>query len=86
MVSRQVLIESRFLGFLRSRVHTPFGAQHRSTIGPEEGPKQASSTHCDELVSLPKLLLTHYVGQLNEPWIEQLNRSLLRALALDDPI
>ena len=46
-------------------------------------PGQESSIHCDELVSLQKSLLTHYVGRLGESRMTELNRSLLIALDLE---
>jgi mRNA interferase MazF len=86
VVSRQTLIESKFSMVVCAPVYTVrSGLSTEVLVGIEEGLKHASSIHCDELVSLPKSLLTHYVGQLNEPKTGQLNRSLLRALALDDP-
>jgi mRNA interferase MazF len=34
-------------------------------VGVDEGLKHESSLHCDELVSLPKSMLTRFVGSLN---------------------
>jgi len=41
------------------------------------------SIHCDELVSLPKALLTDFVGSLGESKIEELNYALQRSLDLE---
>jgi mRNA interferase MazF len=49
-----------------------------------EGLKHESSIHCDELVSLPKSLLTHFVGRLATIRTGELNRALATALELDE--
>jgi len=50
----------------------------------DEGLKQDSSVHCDELVSLPKSLLTNFVGSLSPQKTEELNRALSIALDIRD--
>jgi mRNA interferase MazF len=60
------------------------GLSTQVRIGIEEGLKAESSIHCDELVSLPKGLLTRYVGHLDQGRIEALDRALATALALDE--
>jgi mRNA interferase MazF len=52
-------------------------------VGIEDGLKKASSIHCDELVSLPKTLLTHYVGSMKPASMRELNRALVVALSLE---
>jgi mRNA interferase MazF len=52
-------------------------------VGIDEGLKHESSIHCDELVSLPKSVLTNFVGTLSPQKIQALNKAL--ALALDLP-
>ena len=59
------------------------GLSTQVAVGPDEGLKGESSIHCDELVSLSKSLLTHYVGRLGENRMIDLNRSLVIALALE---
>lgn len=51
-------------------------------VGIEEGLKHNSSVHCDELVSLPKAMLTHFIGSLKADKIAAINRALLVALEL----
>ena len=51
-------------------------------VGEEHGLKHASSIHCDELVSLPKSVLTDYVGSLSSEKLPQLNRALAIAIGL----
>jgi mRNA interferase MazF len=53
-------------------------------IGIEEGMKHESSIHCDELVSLPKSVLTDYVGTLSAEKVEELNKALRIALDITD--
>jgi mRNA interferase MazF len=50
----------------------------------DEGLKHDSSVHCDELVSLPKSLLTNFVGSLSPQKTEGLNRALSIALDIRD--
>ncbi len=81
VVSRQALIDSKFSTVVCAPVysrHDVLSTQIR--IGPEQGVKHESSIHCDELVSLPKSMLTHYIGRLDEERIEELNRALMAAL------
>jgi mRNA interferase MazF len=82
IVARQVLIESRFSSVTCAPVYSAFhGLSSQVAIGIEEGLKHDSAIHCDELVSLPKNLLTDYVGSLSPSKLSQLNRAL--AIALD---
>jgi len=41
--------------------------------------------YCDELVSLPKSVLTQYVGSLKSAALDQLNQALMVSLALEEP-
>ena len=51
-------------------------------VAEAEGLKHASSIHCDELVSLPKAVLTDYVGFLSAEKIKALNTALRTALEI----
>lgn len=51
-------------------------------MGIEEGLKHDSAIHCDELVSLPKSVLTDFVGSLERTKILELNYALLEAVGL----
>lgn len=85
IVSRQALIGSKFSTLICAPVysrHDELSTQVR--IGVDEGLKQSSGIHCDELVSLPKSILTRYVGRLGDDKIEELDRALLTALELDE--
>jgi len=84
VVSRQVLIESRFSTVICAPIYsTHDGLSTQVVVGLEEGLKHDSSIHCDELVSLPKSALTDYVGTFPQGKIETLNRAL--RVALDIP-
>ena len=50
----------------------------------DEGLKHDSSIHCDELVSLLKIVLTNYVGTLSQQKLQALDRALRIALDLHD--
>jgi len=84
VVSRQVLIDSRFSTLICAPIYSSYdGLSTQVRVGIEEGLKHESSIHCDELVSLPKSALTHYVGTLTPSKIEALNQAL--RIALDIP-
>ena len=80
VVSRQVLIDSRFATVICAPV---YGARHglstEVTVGIDEGLRRESSVHCDELVSLPKAVLTHFVGTLSSQKLLALDRALIAA-------
>ena len=55
VVSRQVLIDSRFSTTVCAPVYTAYeGLSTQVPVGTDEGLKHDSSIHCDELVSLPQ--------------------------------
>jgi mRNA interferase MazF len=84
VVSRQVLIDSRFSTVICAPIYsTHDGLSTQVLVGVGEGLRHDSSIHCDELVSLPKSALTHYVGTLTPSKIEALNHAL--RIALDIP-
>jgi len=83
VVSRQVLINSRFSTVICAPIYSAYdGLSTQVPVGIEEGLKHDSSIHCDELVSLPKSALTHYVGSLSPQKIRELNQALSIALEL----
>jgi len=85
VVSRQVLIDSRFSAVICAPIYsTHDGLSTQVLVGVEEGLKHDSSIHCDELVSLPKSALTHYVSTLTPSKIEALNQALRIALDITE--
>jgi mRNA interferase MazF len=84
VVSRQALVDSRHSSVVCAPVYTSYdGLSTQVKVGVEEGLKHDSCIHCDELVSLPKSALTHYVGRLGESKMRFLDYALARALDLD---
>jgi len=55
-------------------------------IGVEEGLKHNSSIHCDALMSIPKSLLSNYIGLLPAEKINLLDQSLKIAIDIDNNI
>ncbi len=85
VVSRQAVIESNFSTVVCAPVYTVYdGLASQVAVGVEDGLKHDSSIHCDELVSLPKAILTHYVGMLSPQKMDRLDRALAIALELPD--
>jgi mRNA interferase MazF len=85
VVSRPALIASRFSTVICAPVYTTYdGLSTQVAVGIAEGLKHDSSIHCDELVSLPKSILTHYIGTLSALKLQALDRALTIALALDE--
>jgi len=85
VVSRQILIESRFSTVICAPVYTAYDALATQVqVGVAEGLAHESAVHCDEVVSLPKSALTDYVGSLSPQKIAALNRALRVALDLPD--
>jgi mRNA interferase MazF len=84
VVSRQVLIDSRFSTVICAPVYSAYeGLSTQVAVGPSDGLKHDSSIYCDELVSLPKASLTHFIGMLSPEKLLQLDRALLIALQID---
>ncbi|MGD8228818.1 MAG: type II toxin-antitoxin system PemK/MazF family toxin [Desulfobacteraceae bacterium] len=84
VVSRQVLIDSRFSTVICAPIYSRYDMLSTQVpIGIEEGLKRNSSIHCDELVSLPKSILTSFVGSLSDSKALELNQALSLALDLD---
>jgi mRNA interferase MazF len=83
VVSRQVLIDSRFSTVICAPVFT--AGEDLSTqvaVGPAEGLKHPSWIMCDNLVSLRKTDLTQYIGSMPRTKISELNVALKMALDL----
>ncbi len=81
VVSRQVLVDSRFSTVVCAPVYSAYeGLSTQVPVGIDEGLKHDSGIYCDELVSLPKSLLTHYVGMLPPEKMRLLDSALRIAL------
>ena len=87
VVSRQLLIDSKFSTVICAPIYSRHdGLSTQVPVGTAEGLKHTSSLHCDELVSLPKTALMHFVGRLDEPALRQLDQALAVALGLPDVV
>jgi len=85
VVSRQILIDSRFSTVICAPVYSAYeGLSSQVPVGIDEGLRHDSSIHCDELVSLPKSMLTRYVGMLPTNKLRLLDRALHVALQLPE--
>jgi mRNA interferase MazF len=85
VVSRQVVIDSRFSTVICAPIYTVHdGLSTQVPAGQDEGLKHDSSIHCDELVSLPKSKLTNYVGALSSRKMQLLDEALKIALSLNE--
>lgn len=81
VVSRQALIDSSFSSVICAPIFTTGeGLSTQVSVGIEEGIKHQSWIMCDNLLSVRKSELTHYVGSLSESKISELNRALKMAL------
>ena len=84
VVSRQVLIDSRFSTVICAPIFSAYdGLSTQVSVGIAEGLKHDSSIHCDELISIPKSGLTNFVGSLSNDKIRELNEALKIALDLN---
>jgi len=82
IVSRQVLIDSRFSTVICAPIYSTYdGLSTQVRVGIDEGLKHDSSIHCDELISIPKSSLTDFIATLSLPKIRKLDKAL--AIALD---
>jgi len=85
IVSRRALIDSRFSTVICAPVYTSYdGLASQVAAGVDEGLKHESSIHCDGLVSLPKSVLTNYIGMLPPDKLAALDFALRIALDLPE--
>jgi len=84
VVSRQVLLDSRFSTVICAPVYSVYGGLSTQVpVGMDEGLKHDSCIHCDELVSLSKALLTDFIGTMSTQKVRQLDQALRIALPLE---
>jgi mRNA interferase MazF len=83
VVSRQTLIDSRFPTVICAPIFSRgHGFSTQVPVGIDEGLKHESWIFCDNLISLRKAQLTHFLGALNRFKLGDLDRALKMALAL----
>lgn len=84
VVSRQILIDSKFSTVICAPIYSSRdGLSTQVTLGIDDGLKHDCSIHCDELISIPKRVLTNYVTTLAYDKIKELRKALFYALELD---
>lgn len=84
VASRQTLIDSRFSTVICAPVYSRRdGLATQVDLGAEAGLRHDSSLHCDALVSLPKTVLTDYLGSLSPAQLTAFDKALRVALALE---
>ena len=84
IVSRPGLIESKYSTVICAPIYSAYhGLSTQVLVGIAEGLKHDSSINCDALMSLPKSILTDYVGMLSPDKIRLLNVALTIALYLE---
>ena len=84
VVSRQMLIDSQFPTVICAPIRTNYGELPTQVeVGVHEGLKHDCAIYCDDLISIPKSMLTDYVGSLSNSKIDELNSALRIALAVE---
>jgi mRNA interferase MazF len=82
VVSRQAVIDSAFSTVICAPVYSRYsGLPTQIEASTDEGLKHDSAVYCDELVSLPKSMLTDYIGALPDAKMELVNAALRIALS-----
>jgi len=82
VVSRQETLDTSFSTAICAPVYSKYvGFPTQVETGIDEGLKHDSAIFCDALVSLPKSILTNYIGTLSAVKMEAVNTALRIALA-----
>ena len=83
VVSRQECIDKGFSSVICAPIYTNYrGFSTQVAVVVDEGIKHDSAVFCDDLISLPKRILTNYVGSLSVAKMEEVNDALRIALAI----
>ncbi len=84
VVSRQALLDSKFSTAICAPVFSRgLALETQVPVGIDEGMKHDSWIVCDNLASISKSELTHFVGSLSRTKIEELDEALRTALGLE---
>ncbi len=84
VVSRQSFVEASFSTVLCAPVYSSRrGIRTEVHVGVDEGLKHESAVMCDLLDSVPRILLTDYVGTLSPAKLVELRQALRIALAVE---
>lgn len=83
VVSRQPLIDSMYSTVICAPVFTSWhGLPSQITVGIQEGLKRESAIQCGGLMSIEKVKLTDYIGELTAGKLRELDDALLIALGV----
>lgn len=78
-------MESPFSTVICAPIYSSYdGLSTQVAVGVNQGLKHDSSIYCDELVSLPKSILTNFVGSLSSDKLQELNQALCIALEIPE--
>ena len=78
-------MESRFSTVICAPVYSSYdGLSTQVPVGVDQGLKHDNSIYCDELVNLPKSILTNFVGSLSSDKLQELNQALCIALEIPE--
>ena len=85
VVSRQTLIDTKFSTVICAPVYSQYDEtiQTQVEVGTDEGLKHDSAVYCDDLMGIPKALLTDYIGSLSDVKMEEVKFALRIALAVE---
>jgi len=84
VVSRQSLIDTKFSTVICAPVYSKYdGYPTQVKVGVDEGLKHDSAVYCDDLSSIPKSILTNYIGSLSADKMDAVNNALRIALAIE---
>lgn len=84
IVSRQPLIDSKLSTVICAPIYSTYhGLSTQVHLTPADGVKQDCCIHCDELISLQKILLNDYIIALGSEKLTQLQSALRIALDID---
>jgi mRNA interferase MazF len=84
VISRQPLIDSQFPTVICAPIRSKYGyLPTQVEIGVNEGLKHNSAVYCDDLISLPKSMLTDYIGSLSDTKLAEISTALRVALAIE---
>ncbi len=85
IVSRNQFIQSNYQTVICAPVYTNrSGLETEVNVEIEEGLRHESAVRCDDLISLPKFVLTNYIGSLSGQKIKELNQALRIALEIEN--
>jgi mRNA interferase MazF len=85
VVSRQIVIDSNFSTVTCAPIYSRWDEiSTQVPLGVESGLKHDSAIHCDELISLPKSMLTDFIGSLKAHLIDELDTALKIALDIEE--